>query len=118
MVALSNRPLSLCSTRRSPQRLLESCKKVVAVELDPRMVVELQRRFTTSPLRHNLTLIQGDFLKADLPYFDVCVANTPYQISSAIVFKLLAHRPAFRAAILMFQKVRARSVFVRAVAAH
>lgn len=87
------------------QRLLESAKRVIAVELDPRMVVELQRRFSSSPLRHNLTLIQGDFLKCDLPYFDVCVANTPYQISSAIVFKLLAHRPMFRSAILMFQKV-------------
>jgi 18S rRNA (adenine1779-N6/adenine1780-N6)-dimethyltransferase len=32
----------------------------------------------------------------DLPYFDVCVANTPYQISSPLVFKLLAHRPLFR----------------------
>lgn len=46
----------------------------------------------------------GDFLKADLPYFDVCVSNTPYQISSALTFKLLAHRPLFRCAILMFQR--------------
>ena len=42
-------------------------------------------------------------MKADLPYFDVCVANIPYQISSPLTFKLLAHRPAFRAAIIMFQ---------------
>jgi len=38
----------------------------------------------------------GDVIKMDLPYFDVCVANTPYQISSPLVFKLLAHRPLFR----------------------
>lgn len=42
-------------------------------------------------------------MKADLPYFDLCVANIPYQISSPLVFKLLAHRPAFRAAVIMFQ---------------
>lgn len=42
-------------------------------------------------------------MKADLPYFDVCVANIPYQISSPLTFKLLAHRPYFRAAIIMFQ---------------
>lgn len=22
----------------------------------------------------------GDFAKADLPYFDVCISNTPYQV--------------------------------------
>jgi 18S rRNA (adenine1779-N6/adenine1780-N6)-dimethyltransferase len=53
---------------------------------------------------HKLKIIHGDFLKIDLPYFDVCVANTPYQISSPLTFKLLAHRPMFRAAVLMFQK--------------
>lgn len=46
----------------------------------------------------------GDVLKTELPYFDVCVANLPYQISSQIVFKLLQHRPLFRSAVLMFQR--------------
>ena len=43
-----------------------------------------------------LQILVGDVIKMDLPYFDVCVANTPYQISSPLVFKLLAHRPLFR----------------------
>ena len=38
----------------------------------------------------------GDVLKSDLPFFDVCVANLPYKISSPFVFKLLLHRPFFR----------------------
>merc|ERR1712151_123415 len=38
------------------------------------------------------------------PFFDVCVANVPYQISSGLVFKLLAHRPSFRCAVMMFQE--------------
>jgi 18S rRNA (adenine1779-N6/adenine1780-N6)-dimethyltransferase len=42
-------------------------------------------------------------MKVDLPYFDVCVANIPYQISSPLTFKLLAHRPAFRCAVIMYQ---------------
>jgi 18S rRNA (adenine1779-N6/adenine1780-N6)-dimethyltransferase len=49
-------------------------------------------------------LIQGDILKTELPYFDVCVANIPYQISSPITFKLLSHRPLFRCAVIMYQK--------------
>ncbi len=48
-------------------------------------------------------VIQGDIMKVELPYFDMCVANIPYQISSPLTFKLLAHRPAFRAAVIMFQ---------------
>lgn len=50
-----------------------------------------------------MQVVQGDVMKTDLPYFDVCVANIPYQISSPLTFKLLAHRPYFRAAIIMFQ---------------
>jgi 18S rRNA (adenine1779-N6/adenine1780-N6)-dimethyltransferase len=72
----------------------------------------------------------GDFVKADLPYFDVCISNTPYQvssdcmlrandvsidhfplsipaitqISSPLVFKLLSHRPIIRTSVLMFQR--------------
>lgn len=52
---------------------------------------------------HNLQIIQGDVLKVDLPFFDICVANLPYQISSPFLFKLLAHRPLFRCAVVMFQ---------------
>jgi len=85
-------------------KLLEVAKRVVAVEYDPRMVQELQKRIQGTPHAHRLTLIQGDFLKTQLPYFDLCVANVPYQISSAIVFKLLAHRPLCRSAIVMFQR--------------
>lgn len=46
----------------------------------------------------------GDFVKIDIPYFEVCISNTPYQISSPLVFRLLSHRPLFRVAILMFQR--------------
>ena len=52
---------------------------------------------------HNLQIIQGDVLKVDLPFFDVCVANLPYQISSPFLFKMLSHRPLFRCAVVMFQ---------------
>ncbi len=85
-------------------KLLAAVKKVVAVEVDPRMVAEVTKRASETPYGANLQVIFGDVLKVELPYFDVCVANVPYNISSAIVFKLLAHRPPFRAAIIMFQE--------------
>ena len=86
------------------QLLLERAKKVIAVELDPRMVAELTKRFKYGELASKFTLIPGDVLAVDLPFFDVCVANIPYQISSPLVFKLLSHKPTFRCAVLMFQK--------------
>lgn len=59
---------------------------------------------THRPEQKKLEIILGDFIKADLPYFDVCISNTPYQISSPLVFKLLSHRPMIRTAVLMFQR--------------
>ncbi|KAK9845177.1 hypothetical protein WJX84_003585 [Apatococcus fuscideae] len=84
-------------------RLLEKAKKVIAVEVDPRMVLELQRRVQETPYAASLQVIQGDVMKSELPYFDICVANIPYQISSPLVFKLLTMSSNFRAAIIMFQ---------------
>ncbi|GFZ47696.1 18S rRNA (adenine(1779)-N(6)/adenine(1780)-N(6)) -dimethyltransferase [Saitozyma sp. JCM 24511] len=85
-------------------RILPATRKVVAVEMDPRMAAEVQKRVLGTPQQKKLELIIGDFVKADLPYFDVCISNTPYQISSPIVFRLLSHRPLIRTAVLMFQR--------------
>lgn len=95
-------------------KLLETCKKVVAIEYDARMVLELQRRVQGSPYQSKLEIIQGDFMKVELPYFDVCVANVPYQISSPLTFKLLSHRPQFRSATLMFQREFAMRMVAKA----
>lgn len=60
--------------------------------------------FISRPDQRKLEVIIGDFVKVDMPYFEVCISNTPYQISSPLVFRLLSHRPLFRVAILMFQR--------------
>jgi len=83
--------------------LLEKAKKVVAQEFDPRMAAEVRKRAIGAG-RMNLEVQDGDVLRADWPVFDCCIANLPYQISSPFTFRLLAHRPAFRCAVLMFQK--------------
>lgn len=85
-------------------KILERVKKVVACEIDPRLVAELQKRVQGTDYKPKLQILIGDALKADLPFFDICVANVPYQISSPLVFKLLLHRPFFRCAVLMFQR--------------
>merc|ERR1712070_528210 len=68
-----------------------------------RMAAEVRKR-AMSAGRPNLEVKEGDCLRIDWPAFDVCAANLPYQISSPFTFRLLAHRPSFRCAVLMFQK--------------
>eukprot|EP00529_Nitzschia_sp_RCC80_P030095 CAMPEP_0113498294 /NCGR_PEP_ID=MMETSP0014_2-20120614/31085_1 /TAXON_ID=2857 /ORGANISM="Nitzschia sp." /LENGTH=309 /DNA_ID=CAMNT_0000392287 /DNA_START=149 /DNA_END=1075 /DNA_ORIENTATION=+ /assembly_acc=CAM_ASM_000159 len=84
--------------------LLQRSKKVVALEYDPRMVREVLKRVQDTSEERKLQVLQGDAIATKWPFFDLCVANIPYQISSAIVFKLLAHRPMFRCAVLMVQE--------------
>lgn len=85
-------------------KILEKAKKVIACEIDPRLVAELQKRVQGTPFQAKLQILIGDALKTELPFFDICIANVPYQISSPLVFKLLLHRPFFRCAVLMFQR--------------
>lgn len=51
---------------------------------------ELLRRFVSSRPTSPLSTLNA--IQVELPFFDVCVANIPYQISSPLLFKLLAHR--------------------------
>lgn len=36
--------------------------------------------FIIRPLASKLQVMVGDVLKTDLPFFDACVANLPYQV--------------------------------------
>ncbi|KAI5693391.1 hypothetical protein M8J75_015102 [Diaphorina citri] len=85
-------------------KILEQAKKVIACEIDPRLVAELQKRVQGTPYQAKLEILVGDVIKTSLPFFNLCIANIPYQISSPLVFKLLLHRPIFRVAVLMVQR--------------
>lgn len=61
-------------------KILEKVKKVIAVELDPRMAAEVTKRVQGKPEAKRLEVLLGDVIKTDLPYFDVCISNTPYQV--------------------------------------
>ncbi|KIW93337.1 dimethyladenosine transferase [Cladophialophora bantiana CBS 173.52] len=94
-------------------KILEKAKKCIAVELDPRMAAEVTKRVQGTPQQKRLDVLLGDVIKTELPYFDVCISNTPYQISSPLVFKLLATAPAPRVCILMFQREFAMRLFAK-----
>ena len=94
-------------------KILEKAKKCIAVELDPRMAAEVTKRVQGTPAAKKLDVMLGDVIKTELPYFDVCISNTPYQISSPLTFKLLATSPAPRVCILMFQREFAMRLFAK-----
>lgn len=94
-------------------RILEKAKHVIAVEMDPRMAAEITKRVQGKPEQKRLEVLVGDVCKTELPRFDVCISNTPYQISSPLVFKLLAQRPPPRCCVLMFQREFAMRLVAR-----
>lgn len=64
-------------------RILAKAKKVVAVEVDPRMAAELTKNVQGTPAEKKLQIVLGDFVKTDLsqlPPFQICISNTPYQV--------------------------------------
>ena len=61
-------------------RILESAKKVIAVEVDPRMAAKVTKRVQGKPEQKRLEVLLGDVIKTELPHFDVCISNTPYQV--------------------------------------
>lgn len=94
-------------------RILEQARKVIAVEFDPRMAAELTKRVHGTSVEKKLDILLGDFMKTELPYFDICISNTPYQISSPLIFKLINQPKPPRVSILMFQREFAMRLVAR-----
>ncbi len=82
--------------------LLDRGANVIAVEIDPALVEELEIVFADEIEEGRLRIVPGDAKKVDIPPFDLVVANLPYSVSSKITFRLLAI--GFEVAVLMYQK--------------
>ncbi|MCD6240720.1 ribosomal RNA small subunit methyltransferase A [Candidatus Bathyarchaeota archaeon] len=79
--------------------LAKKAEKVIAVEIDPRLVRVLRKRFRGID---NIEIVQGDILKTNLQGFNKVVSTPPYSISSHLLFWIL-EKP-FSLAVLTFQK--------------
>jgi len=85
-------------------RLLSlKCKKVVAVEVDMKLVAVLREQLSRL---QNVQLIEADILTANIPPFNKVVSTPPYSISSPLLFWLL--KKPFKLAVLAFQEEFAR----------
>ena len=83
--------------------LLESNCRVTAIELDRELVAYLREKFEKNKL---VTIINRDFLKIgldELPSQMKLIGNIPYNISTAILEKLLDFRKSITCAVLTLQ---------------
>ena len=91
------------------QKLIESGANIIAVELERNMISVLRERFGN---QSNFKLIEADALKVDFSLLSTqhsalstkLVANLPFNISTAILQKLIEQRDCFSEMILMFQR--------------
>ena len=92
------------------RELSDAAKKVVSVEIDSKLLPVLE--YTLSD-KDNVTVINNDILKTDIPslikeHFDggkiLLVANLPYYITTPIILELIKHRECFSSVTVMVQK--------------
>jgi 16S rRNA (adenine1518-N6/adenine1519-N6)-dimethyltransferase len=79
--------------------LANKCKSALAVEKDPNVAAVLREQLEDLA---NVTVIEGDVLKAVLPCFSKVVSIPPYQISSRLLLWLFDR--SFDRAVLVVQK--------------
>jgi len=86
------------------RELAEQARRVIAIELDDRLIVELGEKL--SDLK-NLEIVHADALKypfGELPEKVKVVANLPYYISTPIISRLIEARDKVSLMVLMLQK--------------
>jgi 16S rRNA (adenine1518-N6/adenine1519-N6)-dimethyltransferase len=83
--------------------LLERSERVVAIEVDAALAVQLGQRFAGN---HRLEIIPADVLASDLTQWGpaVVAGNLPYYITSPILDKVLGMGPLLRRAVLLMQR--------------
>lgn len=91
-------------------KLIEISKQVTAVEIDPYLVNFLTNEFECEIKSKKLNLVQGDFMKIEVPVCDSSISNLPYEKSSQILFNLLPRKIPL---ILMVQKEFAQRLVAR-----
>jgi 16S rRNA (adenine1518-N6/adenine1519-N6)-dimethyltransferase len=85
--------------------LLEVAKKVIAVEIDPKMAAELEETIAKRAPGKDFTLVRDDALKVkSLPLVpDALVANLPYNISVPVLLHFLENFSSIQTGLVLVQ---------------
>ena len=109
--------------------LVGKCKKVIAIELDDRLIEVLHTKFVGNESSHSpageggVEIIHGDILKINLPKLIEenelvesgykVIANIPYYITAPIIRLLLETKYSPKEALLMVQKEVAERIVAK-----
>ncbi|HEY2866678.1 MAG TPA: 16S rRNA (adenine(1518)-N(6)/adenine(1519)-N(6))-dimethyltransferase RsmA [Pyrinomonadaceae bacterium] len=88
------------------EELVKNARRVIAIELERDMVTLLDERFSGD---ENFQLLAADALKVNFAELSPgetlkLVANLPYNVSTAILQRLIKYRHSFSEMVLMFQR--------------
>jgi 18S rRNA (adenine1779-N6/adenine1780-N6)-dimethyltransferase len=84
-------------------KLLAKARRVIAFEDDGKMAKELASKVNRQPeLKNKLVLITEDVLGYDIPHFDICISNIPFDSSLPVMLKLISCD--FKCAYLLMQR--------------
>ncbi len=88
--------------------LARQAKRVIAVEIDPKLVAILEKKVRDYP---NVEVVKSDILKLDFKQFlkkeghpIKVVANLPYRITTPLLFRFIESKEVFSTFTLMLQK--------------
>lgn len=83
--------------------LLQTAERVIAIELDPELVMRLMMRFAGNP---KLKIVPSDILATDLTQWGhaTVVGNLPYYITSPVIERTLALGRLLDKAVFLIQK--------------
>ncbi|MGH8103510.1 MAG: 16S rRNA (adenine(1518)-N(6)/adenine(1519)-N(6))-dimethyltransferase RsmA [bacterium] len=91
------------------QQIARHAGRMIAFEVDPRLARSLRKLMQALP---HVTIVEGDFLKADLRKFGALVkvvGNIPYHITSPILEKLIDSKNVHNGILMVQQEVAERT---------
>jgi 16S rRNA (adenine1518-N6/adenine1519-N6)-dimethyltransferase len=87
------------------EELVKHANKLYAYEIDLKLYQYLTKKFSKST---NLTLFNEDILEAEIPTFDIVIANIPYTITGAIFEKIFYKEKPPRGTLIIENRIAER----------
>lgn len=101
------------------EKLLKKAQKIIAVELDSRLIPKLESKFAQEITTKKLKIIHGDILNLDFKSLELeaisykLIANIPYYITGEILKKFLESKYQPEKMVLLVQKEVAERIVAK-----
>ncbi|MFX0030931.1 MAG: 16S rRNA (adenine(1518)-N(6)/adenine(1519)-N(6))-dimethyltransferase RsmA [Candidatus Hermodarchaeota archaeon] len=89
--------------------LIEKVKKVVAIEIDPKLSKYLLEKFS---ICDNIEIINGDILEIEIPFHNKVISNIPYKITGPILEKVFFNKNPPHGILTVEQNIATRIFYI------